>query len=186
MNTKNCTACRNRLSLTEFYKNPYYKDGLTKICKLCTLKYDRERVAKHPGPLTTGTKKCTSCKNKLDVSNFTKRLRSKDGLRNRCKKCDRYANKKYRNKNPNQRSLARIRQVYGLSEEQYLKLLKNQDYKCKICGKLTKLVIDHCHLNINVRGLLCSNCNAGLGMFEDNVYFLEEAIKYLKDNNDKS
>jgi hypothetical protein len=36
------------------------------------------------------------------------------------------------------------------------------------------------HDNGVVRGLLCSNCNNGLGRFKDDIHILSEAIKYLK------
>ena len=52
---------------------------------------------------------------------------------------------------------------------------------CMICGSTHKLCIDHCHTTLNVRGILCSKCNTGLGMFNDNVDALVNAIKYLQD-----
>lgn len=49
----------------------------------------------------------------------------------------------------------------------------------KGCHKM-KLVVDHCHETGVVRGLLCHNCNRGLGLFKDSETSLVEAIKYLK------
>lgn len=49
-------------------------------------------------------------------------------------------------------------------------------------GKIRALAVDHCHKTKKVRKLLCHKCNSALGNFEDNVMFLEEAIKYLKEN----
>ena len=182
MKSKNCKVCKNRKELSEFYKHQNYKDGHNTICKICVLEYDRQRQINHPGPKTTGTKICSTCKTEKPVSEFTKRLRNKDGLRSCCKQCDRKSGKKWRTKNPNARYLGKIRQEYGLDEKTYLEMLEKQDYKCKICGIDGKLVVDHCHVNLNVRGLLCNNCNAGLGMFEDNVENLKNAIKYIRGN----
>ena len=42
------------------------------------------------------------------------------------------------------------------------------------------LNVDHCHETGKIRGLLCHNCNRALGLFKDNVEFLERAILYLK------
>jgi hypothetical protein len=55
---------------------------------------------------------------------------------------------------------------------------------CPICLKdkreLGKLLsVDHCHTNGTIRGFLCSNCNAGLGMFKDNPDNVKRALKYL-------
>jgi hypothetical protein len=46
--------------------------------------------------------------------------------------------------------------------------------------KDAKLCIDHCHETNLVRGLLCHDCNKGLGNFKDNIIFLQIAIEYLK------
>ncbi len=42
-----------------------------------------------------------------------------------------------------------------------------------------KLCVDHDHKTNQIRGLLCVNCNAGLGQFKDKVQFLAKAIVYL-------
>lgn len=55
---------------------------------------------------------------------------------------------------------------------------------CMICSKAfdgTKHKhIDHCHVTGVVRGVLCVNCNVGLGNFKDNIPVLENAIRYLE------
>jgi hypothetical protein len=72
-------------------------------------------------------------------------------------------------------------------------LVKQTDYKCQICGVTTglgtmsykgRLHIDHCHKTGKVRGLLCGNCNVGLGHFKDSVELLQQAAEYLKENGD--
>lgn len=72
-------------------------------------------------------------------------------------------------------------------------ILKDQDYCCKICGDkldLGKLThIDHCHACkqdlglVHVRGILCHQCNTGLGFFKDKVALLARAIVYLDEND---
>jgi len=52
---------------------------------------------------------------------------------------------------------------------------------CKICGKDGYLYVDHCHAGGHVRGLLCPQCNSGLGMFKDSVENLSAAIRYLSE-----
>jgi hypothetical protein len=80
---------------------------------------------------------------------------------------------------------------YGLTAQEYEQLYKEQDGCCKICkdsaplhsNNRTRLYVDHCHDTKKVRGLLCKNCNSGLGQFRENVKTMEDAIQYLKDNN---
>lgn len=184
METKICAKCKNRFYLTDFYKHSGYKDGYNSICKTCVLQYDKARAAKCIKK-TSGNKKCSSCNIEKDVSEFTVRLRSSDGLRNRCKECDNQAKKIYVKKNPNQRFLARLRQKYGLNPNEYQEMLEKQDYKCKICNKVKKLVIDHCHESGKIRSLLCPQCNTGIGMFFESEQFLLNAIDYLRLFNDK-
>jgi hypothetical protein len=81
-----------------------------------------------------------------------------------------------------QLKLAYIRRTYGLSPEAYFTLIKLADGRCSICGKKTKLHIDHCHAKGCVRGLLCPQCNRGLGNFKDNPATLAKAIQYLETN----
>lgn len=65
--------------------------------------------------------------------------------------------------------------------DRYNSMLIAQDYKCQICSKtpVRKLNVDHCHTTGKVRGLLCGNCNRGLGLFFDNPDLMLSAIKYV-------
>jgi hypothetical protein len=69
---------------------------------------------------------------------------------------------------------------YNLTIEQFEEMLEKRDNKCLICCKVKKLYIDHCHKENKVRGLLCNECNVGIGMVHDNVNILEGLIKYVK------
>lgn len=79
---------------------------------------------------------------------------------------------------------------YGVTVGDIEALAEKQGHSCAICGihkddiehaafKHNPLVIDHDHATGAVRGLLCTNCNAGLGQFKDNVGLLAKAISYL-------
>ena len=74
---------------------------------------------------------------------------------------------------------------YGLTIEQYDQMLFEQSYVCAICHKPCSkaLAVDHDHKTGAVRGLLCMNCNHGLGKFKDDPNLLMAAIKYLQDQN---
>lgn len=71
------------------------------------------------------------------------------------------------------------RKAHGLTQREAQEL--KQSYSCQICGESDqdKLCIDHSHESNKIRGVLCRNCNSGLGMFKDNRDYLERAIAYL-------
>lgn len=71
---------------------------------------------------------------------------------------------------------------YGFSFNKYVEIQSNQKYKCFICEIMFmpfKLHIDHCHETGIARGLLCRNCNLGLGLFKDSKKLMGRAIYYL-------
>jgi hypothetical protein len=68
---------------------------------------------------------------------------------------------------PRSRWIAKIRQKYGLTPEQYSDLLEKTGGKCAVCNKPfgnKGPFIDHCHHTNFVRGFLCNNCNTAEGM----------------------
>jgi len=83
---------------------------------------------------------------------------------------------------------------YGITISDYDALFEAQAGRCAICGiekeawhpgagaagRIKFLVVDHDHADGRVRGLLCGNCNNGLGHFRDNVASLLGAIAYIK------
>jgi len=76
---------------------------------------------------------------------------------------------------------------FNISVDEYKKLRDNANNRCEICGNEDiKLAVDHCHSTGKIRGMLCGNCNNGLGRFKDKIEYLEKAIPYLKgDSNGK-
>lgn len=83
---------------------------------------------------------------------------------------------------------------HGCTEEQFNLLFIKQDGLCKICGtKLTthgqepsSATVDHCHSSLEIRGILCSLCNKGIGHFRDDVSILKNAIEYLNHHKNTS
>ena len=70
---------------------------------------------------------------------------------------------------------------YGLSPNDYRKMVRQQGGVCAICKKAGReLVIDHCHATNVVRRLLCRKCNNGLGQFDDDPDVLRAAAAYLE------
>lgn len=69
---------------------------------------------------------------------------------------------------------------YGLKAGEFNELIESQNNRCAICNrKMWSPHIDHNHSTGAVRGLLCSNCNTGIGLLGDSPERLLSAILYL-------
>ena len=82
-----------------------------------------------------------------------------------------------------------FRKSYGLTYSEVIELREKQNNLCAICDEpgflmndrvKSGLNVDHNHKTGEVRGLLCHNCNRGLGLFKDNTDRLKRAIDYLE------
>ena len=76
---------------------------------------------------------------------------------------------------------------FGINLEEYNKIFQAQSGRCAICHKhqtefKKRLCVEHCHDTNKVRGLLCFDCNTGLGKLGDNLEGLSKAIKYLENS----
>lgn len=78
-----------------------------------------------------------------------------------------------------------FRSQYNLTAGQMTAMLAEQGGGCAICrttdpgGRHGAFHVDHDHATGTVRGLLCSDCNFGLGKFKDDPVSLQAAIDYL-------
>jgi len=95
--------------------------------------------------------------------------------------------------NPGRNRKYHVLNTYNITIERYNNISKNQNSKCAICGSnqselRNKLSVDHDHKCCQgekscgkcIRGLICGNCNRGIGLFGDSVELLQAAINYLK------
>lgn len=139
------------------------------------------------------SKVCTRCGETKELPLFVKSKTSPDGTRPHCKKCNcaYYAKRRveqYDKVREYEKKFHRKRALhynYGITEETYEQMLLKQQYSCAICSSpassfAKRLDVDHCHTTGKVRGLLCPQCNKGLGLFKDNSVVLQTAIDYLK------
>lgn len=127
-------------------------------------------------------KRCCHCGRVLSLKQFNKCVTNKDGWHKQCKRC---RHNKYLGtyESPSGRR-ARLKYVYGITEDEYNTLFDKQHGCCAICGvhqsQLTRrLHIDHDHQTGEIRGLLCMKCNRALGYFDDSIDHMTIAIQYL-------
>ncbi len=101
------------------------------------------------------TKQCTKCKEVKPLIDFYKDSKDKSGYKSSCKICS--------TRPPEVVKDAALRRKFGITLEEYNKLLAHQGGVCYICGKACttgrKLAVDHDHDTGMIRGLLCVNCN---------------------------
>jgi hypothetical protein len=146
------------------------------------------------------TKVCPHCHQEKDTSEFHRNGQKKPRIHSWCKECIRPVKRdyqrEYRKTHPvdpeyhkkwwaehrEEIHERRRRQKYGDSFD-YKQMATNQQGRCAICGKETVLVTDHNHKTGEVRGLLCANCNVGLGYFSDSPEILVNAATYLAANS---
>jgi hypothetical protein len=74
--------------------------------------------------------------------------------------------------------LTRLRQ-HRITIDQYHAKFESQDFVCAICNGDKTLVIDHCHGTRRFRGLLCQNCNSGIGKLRESPELFANALAYL-------
>ena len=137
---------------------------------------------------TATHKNCPICGELKERSEFHKWKSRQDGLTAYCKKCTSKKTKSWRDQNPDklptleQNRISSRKRSCGISEKDYAQMLIDQDNQCAICKIQIgwEAAVDHCHDTNKVRGLLCRNCNLGLGGFKDNIETIRKAILYVK------
>lgn len=138
-------------------------------------------------------KKCKVCKKTKLVRQFYAHASCKYGVRPECKECENKVSKvrsrKYALAYPEKRRSTVLKNKYGITFDQYRRMLGAQGNGCGICGSFNPgaskkyFSVDHNHKTGKTRGLLCHDCNAGLGMFKDDPISLKSAINYLEHHN---
>lgn len=127
-----------------------------------------ENTQKQQTKTTSETQVCRYCKKDLPLESYQHSNRFANGRHRICRDC--------RNK---------ARRASRITQDEYKALLEAQSFACAICGISAEetargLNVDHSHYTHKIRGLLCVQCNLGLGYFKDNTERLQAAINYLE------
>lgn len=120
-------------------------------------------------------KKCGKCKQVKDILEFSNNKSRKSGIHNECKECQIKYNRVYF-----------IRKKYELSQKEVEEIIeKVKEGFCEICGEKLYLnksgyALDHNHSTGQRRGLLCPECNKGIGHLKEDLYILTKAHNYIR------
>ncbi len=136
------------------------------------------------------TKKCTKCGAEKPLSCFFKDRSRKSGKRPDCNVCSLARTREWCNKqSPKYHRKTNLKKTHGLQWDEYMQMLDSQNFHCAICerpilafgGMSDKNIahVDHCHKTGMIRGLLCKDCNSGIGFLKDNSSLLKIAAEYL-------
>lgn len=203
---KTCGKCKLRLPVSEFCRDKNRSDGKSPYCRRCSSKavfyrcrtcklettkrkFDVESGTCKACLSAAGNKRCSACGVLKPLDSFFVSSYRHDGRHVYCRQC---CATKQAALAPHAAAYKRKRN-YGLDEESYQKLLAEQNGVCFVCqksehrtrrGKTLPLHVDHCHGSGTVRGLLCCDCNLGLGRFKSDKGLLRRAILYLERNRD--
>ena len=140
-------------------------------------------------------KVCKTCNIEKELDQFPKGKGYKDGVRPNCIPCrqeyERDSYQEHKHKHPYDYEVdkdRKLKRAYGISYQEYQVMLAAQNNGCAICGttdtgKRKAFHVDHNHTTGEVRGLLCGNCNSGIGNLRDDIGLLKRAIQYLEDKD---
>jgi len=147
-------------------------------------------------------KRCGHCKETKLITEFHNDKKGSFGKSSRCKPCankwSRFHHHRKMREVPEYKEAQRnnhFKTRYGISADEYDSRCSQADKDgCAICGIKQpngtrwkdKWHLDHCHSTGKVRGMLCGNCNRGLGQFQDSEEIMTKAIDYLKKHRETS
>lgn len=183
LTSKICRGCSADKPLSEFHKLADGAGGVRGWCKNCATARDRGyRQKRVHGPVTE--KSCARCKATLPADQFQRG--EAGGLHSWCKPCIReYARLRRLAPEMLQRERETRWRAQGIDAtwDDYQRMIIAQGGACAICRRREPdrtFAIDHDHATGKPRGVLCLQCNSGIGMLEDSPEFLRRALEYLE------
>lgn len=167
-----CKQCEREYSLSRYHSDSEYRQNHKKFSEnFKTLNPDYHKSYRSSYKLSSEQKD----KYKLKARDYYSS--NKDECLQRTKD--------WKKSRPNYKKELKL-QKFGLTLEDYDNILIDQNNKCPICKNiftkefLRRPNIDHCHKTNKFRAILCHKCNTALGLFDDNIDSLREAILYLE------
>lgn len=124
-------------------------------------------------------KRCPDCKQFKPLEDFPRNRNCKDGRHTYCKVCNNARSKESRDRLHGGSRHYHLKRRYGIGADEVDAMITEQGGVCAVCGRPDPEHVDHDHATGAVRGILCFNCNGGLGQFGDDQDRLVSAALYL-------
>lgn len=144
-------------------------------------------------------KRCTKCKEPKELEEFYRHKARRDGRSGWCKVCSKAykrenlekataISRKWRKENPEKFRNTRLKRDYGITFDEYTKMLAAQKNCCAICGEAwgegqCQPCVDHDHSKDgrkSVRGIIHGKCNLLLGYAEKHEELFGKINQYLE------
>jgi hypothetical protein len=122
---------------------------------------------------------CGDCGIRKPLDEFPRNKNLKDGRHTYCKVCHNARGRETIERLYGNSRHYHLKRRYGIGADEFDALVEQQGGVCAICGKEAPEHVDHSHETGEVRGVLCFNCNGGLGQFKDSIELLTNAVTYL-------
>jgi hypothetical protein len=124
-------------------------------------------------------KRCPDCGEWKPESEFPRNKNYKDGRHPYCKPCHNARGKESKQRLYGGTRHYHLKRRYGIGADEFDELVRQQGGVRPICGREDPEHVDHSHVTGKVRGVLCFNCNGGLGQFKGSAEALTNAAAYL-------
>jgi len=165
MGTKQCNTCDEVKPLDEFYKAAGCVDGRRGECRTCFQAKAVARAEEKPELREIARQRTAKWIHEND--DRYRAYKREYGKLDKKKRADRRVH---------------LRNKFGLTLEDYDRMLADQQGGCAVCGDppgKAALHVDHCHDSGVVRGLLCFRCNSAIGNLRDDPVIVASALAYL-------
>ena len=181
---KRCASCKDFRPLTDFAIRSASPDGRQGYCRPCAADAQRRArpVKQRHRKLPPDQKYCPRCATVQTKAEFACNSSARDGLSQYCRPCHNFVTAENVIKNHGSTRNNHLKRRYGITEADVEALKMKQGGLCAVCRTAQAKHVDHDHATGKVRGILCFNCNGGLGQFKDRIDRLQQAIDYLRDN----
>jgi hypothetical protein len=188
---KTCTRCGLEKPDSEFYQKPKH------TCKVC----HRAAVAKWAIANPEKIRQYKRTRSAVRRAQYAADPLLREAVRQRTREYQRQRRlqfgkakinaiqREWRRQNPSKTKAQwrrhRLKRAHGITEADYRAMLASQGGMCAICGGPPKaclgdvFCVDHDHVTGQIRGLLCGNCNKGIGCLADDPDIVTAAAAYL-------
>lgn len=183
-----CRACVARNGIINKYGLHIMEGDVCEICSAPAKVIDHDHSVKASGWSATRGKLCDGCNTALGM--FTDSPYSINSAREYLRKthtglfkpAERLPNAPTYDSRYPDLDTHHTYAVYGLTGEQFYGILASQGGRCGICGSSnsSRWCVDHSHTTEEIRGVLCNQCNIGLGHARESDVVLESMIRYLR------